>query len=203
MLVLPKGPGDSWCGARERKLHTYHHLLKTSVRNTLLSLLGQMHPCHTQTCVSVIKETLENRGSLGQIKARIRAEVFSALDDQAEIRPPLSNENMIINELIREYLEFNKYKYSSSVLVAESGQPKAPLGREFLSRELNIREDRQTSTVPLLYGILSHYLKDNRHDRSRSPQRSQNTKAAFLEQLEREMSPERSQMPLEFTGGKR
>lgn len=70
------------------------------------------------TMLSVIKETLENRGSLGQIKARIRAEVFSALDDQSEVKPPLSNENMIINELIREYLDFNKYKYSSSVLVA-------------------------------------------------------------------------------------
>ena len=68
--------------------------------------------------ISVIKETLENRGVLGQIKARIRAEVFNSLDDHADSRPPLSNENMIINELIREYLEFNKYKYSASVLVA-------------------------------------------------------------------------------------
>jgi lisH domain-containing protein FOPNL len=32
---------------------------------------------------TVLKETLENRGVLGQIKARIRAEVFNALDDQA------------------------------------------------------------------------------------------------------------------------
>lgn len=30
----------------------------------------------------VLKETLENRGVLGQIRARVRAEVFSALDDQ-------------------------------------------------------------------------------------------------------------------------
>ena len=30
----------------------------------------------------MLKETLENRGVLGQIRARIRAEVFSALDDQ-------------------------------------------------------------------------------------------------------------------------
>lgn len=68
--------------------------------------------------IIVIKETLENHGTLGQIKARIRAEVFNALDDHSETKPPLSNENMIINELIREYLEFNQYKYSSSVLVA-------------------------------------------------------------------------------------
>lgn len=32
--------------------------------------------------LSVLKETLENRGALGQIRARVRAEVFSALDDQ-------------------------------------------------------------------------------------------------------------------------
>lgn len=66
----------------------------------------------------VLKETLDNRGVLGQIKARIRAEVFSALDDQMDGRPPLSNENMLINELILEYLEFNKYKYTASVLGA-------------------------------------------------------------------------------------
>ena len=32
--------------------------------------------------VLVLKETLENRGVLGQIRARVRAEVFGALDDQ-------------------------------------------------------------------------------------------------------------------------
>ena len=55
---------------------------------------------------------------LGQIKARIRAEVFNSLDDKTDSKPPLSNENMVINELIREYLEFNKYKYTSSVMSA-------------------------------------------------------------------------------------
>lgn len=32
--------------------------------------------------ITVLKETLENRGVLGQIRARVRAEVFGALDDQ-------------------------------------------------------------------------------------------------------------------------
>uniref|UniRef100_A0A8C0BRY3 Centrosomal protein 20 n=1 Tax=Buteo japonicus TaxID=224669 RepID=A0A8C0BRY3_9AVES len=68
--------------------------------------------------VIVLKDTLEKRGALGQIKARIRAEVFNALDDQSEPRPPLSHENLLINELIREYLEYNKYKYAASVLTA-------------------------------------------------------------------------------------
>lgn len=55
---------------------------------------------------------------MNQVKARIRAEVFNALDRPSEGRPAVSNENILINELIREYLEFNKYHYTTSVLTA-------------------------------------------------------------------------------------
>ncbi|KAJ7393795.1 Centrosomal protein 20 [Desmophyllum pertusum] len=109
---------------------------------------------------NVLKETLENRGVLGQIRARVRAEVFGALDDQSEARPTLSNENLLINELIREYLTFNKYKYTESVLLAETGQPKEPMDRQFLVQELNITEEDSTSpSMPLLYGVLAHFLQ--------------------------------------------
>uniref|UniRef100_A0A8C9P4F1 FGFR1 oncogene partner (FOP) N-terminal dimerisation domain-containing protein n=1 Tax=Spermophilus dauricus TaxID=99837 RepID=A0A8C9P4F1_SPEDA len=111
------------------------------------------------------KDTLEKRGVLGHLKARIRAEVFSALDDDREPRPTLSHENLLINELIREYLEFNKYKYTASVLTAgkqcgpasspasvvrqlgESGQPAVPLDRQFLVRELNAFEESKDNTM--------------------------------------------------------
>uniref|UniRef100_A0A2K6F2A6 Centrosomal protein 20 n=1 Tax=Propithecus coquereli TaxID=379532 RepID=A0A2K6F2A6_PROCO len=68
---------------------------------------------------AVLKDTLEKKGVLGHLRARIRAEVFNALDDDREPRPSLSHENLLINELIREYLEFNKYKYTASVLIAD------------------------------------------------------------------------------------
>ncbi|XP_040448038.1 centrosomal protein 20 isoform X3 [Falco naumanni] len=114
---------------------------------------------------AVLKDTLEKRGALGQIKARIRAEVFNALDDQSEPRPPLSRENFLINELIREYLEYNKYKYAASVLTAESGQPEVPLDRQFLAKEMNIVEDTNAKSVrPLLYGILSHFLHGGKEE---------------------------------------
>uniref|UniRef100_A0A1A7Z452 Centrosomal protein 20 n=1 Tax=Iconisemion striatum TaxID=60296 RepID=A0A1A7Z452_9TELE len=109
---------------------------------------------------SAVRETLESRGVLGQLKARIRAEVFSALDDQREPRPPLSRENLLINELILEYLEFNKYTYTASVLTAESGQPEVPFDRQFLANELKITEDPSSKTVPLLYGLVSHFLNN-------------------------------------------
>uniref|UniRef100_A0A3Q3W5X2 Centrosomal protein 20 n=1 Tax=Mola mola TaxID=94237 RepID=A0A3Q3W5X2_MOLML len=107
---------------------------------------------------SAVKETLESRGVLSQLKARIRAEVFSALEDQREPRPPLSHENLLLNELIREYLEFNKYRYAASVLTAESGQPEVPLDRQFLADELKVTEDASSKSVPLLYGLVSHFV---------------------------------------------
>jgi hypothetical protein len=58
----------------------YAHRLAPYVR-TAQSLTG--------VCArAALKETLEARGSLGQIKARIRAEIFAALDD--EVIPRLS-----------------------------------------------------------------------------------------------------------------
>ncbi|NXI63607.1 FOPNL protein, partial [Anseranas semipalmata] len=116
----------------------------------------------------VLKDTLEKRGALGQIKARIRAEVFNALDDQSEPRPTLSHENLLINELIREYLEYNKYKYAASVLTAEAGQPEVPLDRQFLVKELNIVEDASGKSVPLLYGIISHFLHGGKEESTQS-----------------------------------
>ncbi len=61
---------------------------------------------------------------------------------QDETRPPLSHENVLINELIREYLEYNHYKHTLSVLIPETGQPNDRVDRAYLAHELNIREDR-------------------------------------------------------------
>ncbi len=108
----------------------------------------------------VLKDTLENRGVLGQVKAKIRAEIFAALDDNTLPPPKLSNENLIINELIREYLMYNNYRQTLSVFLPETGQPdeaKAQLNRSFLAKELQVPENPSSERVPLLYGMLSKY----------------------------------------------
>ena len=114
----------------------------------------------------LLKDTLDNRGVLNQVRARIRAEIFSALDDQSDLKPVLSNENMLINELIREYLEFNNYKFASSVLLAEAGQPKDPIDRKFLLAELNIKEANYRNHAPLLYGLVYNLKQKNVTERS-------------------------------------
>ncbi|KAG7382395.1 hypothetical protein PHYPSEUDO_004876 [Phytophthora pseudosyringae] len=96
----------------------------------------------------VLKDTLAARGSLDQIKARIRAEIFAALDDQDVPKPKLSNENLIINELIREYFEYNGYRHALSVF-------------------LPVTEDPRFTHVPLLYSIIASL----QHSRGQEQQR--------------------------------
>mmetsp|Transcript_4493 Transcript_4493/g.6785 ORF Transcript_4493/g.6785 Transcript_4493/m.6785 type:complete len:136 (+) Transcript_4493:558-965(+) len=104
---------------------------------------------------NALKETLDSRGVLSEIKAKIRSEIFSALDDQEVARPKLTDENLIINELIREYLSYNNYHHAASVLLAETGQPsEPPFDRAYLARELRVAEDSKSRSVPLLYGLV-------------------------------------------------
>ena len=72
---------------------------------------------------SAVRDTLESRGVLDQLKARLRAEVFSALEDRSEPRPPLSHHNLLINQLVGDYLEFNQYRHAASVLKAGEFKP--------------------------------------------------------------------------------
>ena len=52
-----------------------------------------------------LKETLQERGELNKIKAMMRAAIFEAIETDDKPKPKLSDENLIINELIREYLK--------------------------------------------------------------------------------------------------
>ena len=66
----------------------------------------------------MIVESLERRGVLNGIQGKIRAEIFNALDDKAVVKPKPSNDTILLNELIREYLEYNHYNYSAMTLKA-------------------------------------------------------------------------------------
>ena len=89
---------------------------------------------------NVLRETLEQKGALNKVKAQIRAEIFTALDaENNQGKPQLPQENILINELIREYLEYNGYYNTLSVLVTESGQPvDPPFDRNYMERKLQI-----------------------------------------------------------------
>lgn len=112
-----------------------------------------------QELKEVVRETLETQGVLNQVRAKIRAEVYKALEEEnSGFKKPLSSENFILNELILEYLSFNGYSNASSVLRLESGQPIERIDREFLRQQLNVVEDHSKTNIPLLYSLVGFFL---------------------------------------------
>jgi len=101
----------------------------------------------------VLKESLQAKGVINKVKANIRSEIFKSIDDEDQEKPKLSYENLIVNELIREYLEFNNYKFALSVFLAESNQPNEALDKNFLTKELKVKLDKDSQKLPLLYGL--------------------------------------------------
>ena len=113
---------------------------------------------------NALKETLEQKGVLNQIKAMMRKEIYDSIENDDNPKPQLSKENLIINELIKEYLSYNNYLHSLSVFQAETGQPKNKLNREFIAHELNIIESNSSRQLPLLYTILFGIQRENNNE---------------------------------------
>ena len=104
---------------------------------------------------SSLKEEMIKRGILNKIKAEMRQEIYNILDNDNdnEQKPNLTKENFIINELIKEYFDYNDYNYPSKVFQSETGQIKNELKRDDLAKELNIIEGENNKNKPLLYSI--------------------------------------------------
>ena len=113
---------------------------------------------------SSLKESLINKGILNEIKAHMRQEIYNILDNDNDNdinqKPKLTKENIIINELIKEYFNFNGFKFSSNVLQSEVGQTNN-LNRNDIIRELNIIENENNKNKPILYTILSGLQNKN------------------------------------------
>ena len=114
-----------------------------------------------ELCKSV-KESLQEKGFLDKMSAEVRKEVLHVLkNDQRAHRTSseLSADNFIINELIKEYLEWNNYTQSSDVLSLESGQPKQRISRAELETTMNVECGENSSKIPLLYSLISNIRK--------------------------------------------
>lgn len=59
-------------------------------------------------------------GKLNKIKAELKAEIMKVLEPKSNsvTKPEIPSETLVINELIREFLTWNGYHYTTSVFVA-------------------------------------------------------------------------------------
>ena len=108
---------------------------------------------------TALHSTLKYRGVLDTLTSSVRAEVFHCLDQSGGAEPPaMPNENLALNTLILEYLDFNNYSHAASVLRAESGMPEEGVDLEVIGQDMGVGSGGE---VPLLYGIVE-VLKSNK-----------------------------------------
>lgn len=113
-----------------------------------------------------VVSALTDSGRIEQINAEIRQEIFSLITQDCE-KPPqneITQENFVINELIREYLQFNGYSNSLSIFLRETNQPDEPMDRNFLSQAVNVDPHSQ---IPILYTMtnVGDYEESNEYEK--------------------------------------
>ena len=73
------------------------------------------------TVRDVVRDALQDQGVLPSMRAQMYAEVFNCVHDPDQLKPTLPHEGTIINQLIREYLEYHQWEHTAKVLDLESG----------------------------------------------------------------------------------
>jgi lisH domain-containing protein FOPNL len=121
-----------------------------------------------------LKDALERRGILDTVRAQLRRDIFTTMEDGSDARHPTPPENVILNELIREYLAFNSareraargahdrprsvpcvadYRHSLAVFGPEARLPPDPLRRSYVAQKTHLQD--AGSELPLLYALLA------------------------------------------------
>ncbi|KAI9145046.1 hypothetical protein BKA69DRAFT_1121986 [Paraphysoderma sedebokerense] len=99
-----------------------------------------------------LKEALESRGMMTELRRKVRVDIFKCLND--DLSPPhVLAENALINELITEYLIFNGYGQSLSAFLDETQQSTKRGSRHQLEEKLNLKVDESLKDIPLLYPL--------------------------------------------------
>mmetsp|Transcript_8861 Transcript_8861/g.24048 ORF Transcript_8861/g.24048 Transcript_8861/m.24048 type:complete len:149 (+) Transcript_8861:178-624(+) len=128
---------------------------------------------------SLLKKALDEKGSLGEIRARIRSEVFQVLEGDVPGRPAPAPETTLLIELIRDFLDFHGYKHTSQVLLSESGHSKEKLDSDLLAHEAFRGKVVRDSDMPVLYSMLEYTRSARREEeKSDSSERSQERRVA-------------------------
>ena len=116
-------------------------------------------PNSNDQLTKALQETLERSGTLDSVRTQLRASILRCMTEclpnasptpPPEVPPP--NENVLINEMIIEYLSFNGYGQSLAVFAAESHPGGAVLGDAFIRNDVGL--SRSTLSLPMLYEIV-------------------------------------------------
>ena len=117
----------------------------------------------TSELSEAIYERLRRKGTLNQIKAWIRADIYHTIEDKTVSTPSKPREVYLASEIIREFLMSSKLESSLSVFNEEMGQPSEMMvDREFVGAELgfNMIDEKGTGGVPILVLLIQRLLEE-------------------------------------------
>ena len=102
---------------------------------------------------SAVRQALEKKGVIKDLKARLRSEVYQCLEDKTYKMPDKPPDVYLATELVRELLISLKMENTLSVFCEEMGQPmEMRCDREFLGDELGFNVGRGTAVTTALKG---------------------------------------------------
>ncbi len=112
-----------------------------------------------------VREKLEGNGTIHELKARIRAEIFQSIEDKTFPLPDKPPEVYLAFQLIKEFLDSLNLKNTSSVFVEEVGLQKEVTDRDFIASELgfHLTDSSQAKSVPLLLSLIQ-ILQNQKND---------------------------------------
>jgi hypothetical protein len=125
---------------------------------------------------NLVIQSLETRGVLGQIRAKIRSSVFRIVDEQdqkSNMGCGLKWENqnlykisetkcgLLVAELMREFMECMKMDYSLSVFIPECSISPERLKKEEIFYKMGLKLNLMNSfgDVPILHYIIYYFLE--------------------------------------------
>ncbi|ORX91883.1 hypothetical protein K493DRAFT_47659 [Basidiobolus meristosporus CBS 931.73] len=105
----------------------------------------------------VIKRALEERGALSSVRAKLRSDILTLLDDSCEVKKKEQEElTPLIDQIFIEYLARRDLPHTLSVFLAESGNRSEVSVREQLSTRLGIAS---SNNRPAIYSIVEKCLE--------------------------------------------
>ncbi len=126
---------------------------------------------------NLVIQTLETRGILGQIRAKLRSAVFKIVDDQDQrTNTQLTgcglkweNPNLfkiketsiagLTAEMIRDYMEYFRMDYSLSVFIPECSISPERLKKDEINARLGLNPGAINSDIPFIYYIIHYFLE--------------------------------------------
>ncbi len=124
---------------------------------------------------NLVIQTLETKGVLGQIRAKLRSTVFKIVDDQDQrtnlpmgcglkwenpLLYKIRDTNMggLISEMVREFMEYLKMDYSLSVFIPECSISPERLKRDEILARLGVNSGVIGADLPIIYFMIYYFI---------------------------------------------